>query len=163
MGGGCVRGCTETLLRLWRAAMWRMVACVVGIALVPAAHAASLSDRLGERLPDEVQLLSPALAQAIGRAIPVLSVSPGVRFEYDPETGAFARRLLAQGQVLVDDATTIGAKHWNASLSYEYLQLDRVGGEELRELAQRAPISNEQAGALFTIPRLDVDVTIQQA
>jgi hypothetical protein len=144
--------------------MWlHVVACVVGIALVPGARAASLTDTLAEQLPDEVQLLSPALAQAIGRAIPVLSVSPGVRFEYDPETGAFARRLLAQGQVLVDDATTIGAKHWNASLSYEYLQLDRVGGEELRELAQRAPLSRQDAGPIFTMPRLDIDVAIQQA
>jgi hypothetical protein len=114
-------------------------------------------------LPAQLKGIPAAISGAVGRAVPVLAVSPGLRYEYDPETGAFTRSVVVGGQILMEHADTLGRSHWNVNLSYEYLQLDDIGGQPLRALSEARPFVAEDGTRLFTIPRLSYDVQIQQA
>ena len=135
------------------------------IVLPTVVSAASLADKFGAGLPSHLTNsgIPAAISGAVGRAVPVLAVSPGLRYEYDPETGAFTRSVVVGGQILMEHADTLGRSHWNVNLSYEYLQFDDVGGQPLRGLSEPRPFVAEDGTRLFTIPRLSYDVQIQQA
>jgi hypothetical protein len=99
----------------------------------------------------------------VAQSVPVLSASPGVTFEYDPDTGTYKRHVVTNGQVLLEYADTIGRAHWDLSLGYQYLQFDDLGGKPLRHLSEPRPLADPYSEPLFAIPRMSVDVSVQQA
>lgn len=106
-----------------------------------------------------------ALAQTIGRSLPVTSASPGVTFTFDPASGAFVRDTEILGQLLLERARPIGRGRFNVNVSYQYVALDTIDGEDLDHLSDtNGQIREPGTGgrARFTIPRFRLSLVTNQ-
>ncbi|HJQ85326.1 MAG TPA: hypothetical protein VKA21_14670 [Candidatus Binatia bacterium] len=102
--------------------------------------------------------LSDALAASVGRALPVVSASPGLGFAFDPVTGAYERRTTITGQLFLERAEPLGRGHWNVSVSYQRVKLDRFEGEDLEALHDDAVGIVAPRGNPVTFPRFQLDL-----
>jgi hypothetical protein len=72
-----------------------------------------------------------------------------VSYEFDPATGNFQREPSTFGQVYLDRADTLGARRFNVSFAYQFVQLDEIDGQEADDLRDPTPIPiNGKLGAI---------------
>ena len=131
---------------------------------------------LGASLRDQftgpTKPLGKALADTVGRSLPVLSASPGVTFAYDPASGGYVRNTDLLGQLYLERAQPLGRGRWNVTLSYQRVHVDSVQGQDIEKLSDTGlPIitnrfnnnqSNPQGAGLVRFDRFAVDLTVNQ-
>lgn len=106
-----------------------------------------------------------ALAQTIGRSLPLTSASPGVTFSFDPASGAYVRDTEILGQLLLERARPIGRGRFNLNVSYQYVALDTINGEDLDDLSDTyPPIRQPGSGGVtrFKVPRFRLNLDTHQ-
>jgi len=137
-----------------------MLAVVAAVIPYPAA-ARTFQELIGEQT-----ILAPvgeAFADTIGQALPIAAASAGVTFTFDKETHAFERATDIFGQLYLERPRTIGRGRWNVHLDYAWIKIDDVGGQDLDDLADNGPpILDPPSGALFTLPRFDMSLQVDQ-
>src|SRR5262245_38524717 len=127
------------------------VACSLTIALLAwPAHASSLSSILAQgRFTDRgLPPLGPALANTVALTYPVASASSSVTYVYNPTLDVLERRTGVGGPIIGERAETIGRGVLNLGLSYSFVQLTSINGEDLDHLVNR-PVVN---GRLVSFP-----------
>jgi hypothetical protein len=143
--------------------MKRLVALTVLVLGVTTASAESLRSTMARSTI--TRATGNALAQTIGRSLPVTSASPGVTFTFDPASGAFVRDTEVLGQLLLERARPIGRGRFNVNVSYQYVALDTIDGEDLDDLSDTgAQIREPGTGgrARFTLPRFRLNLDTHQ-
>jgi hypothetical protein len=107
--------------------------------------------------------IGAALADSIGRALPVIAASPGLSFSFDPATHVFRRETAVLGQLYLERARPLGRGKWNLALDYQWVRIDTVDGQDLDHLSDtRLPIVDPDNGRPFTIPRFGLDLETHQ-
>jgi hypothetical protein len=134
-----------------------VLTCLAG---ATCAHARTFADSLTTRFE---QPLATALASQIARSIPVPAASSGLTFDYDPETGAFARRTSVLGQLYLERPETVGRGRVNVSLTYQHVRIDTVDGEDIRDLSDVTPIRDPRSAEGFVIPHFGLDIETHEA
>lgn len=84
--------------------------------------------------------LSGALGDTVARSIPVLAASAGYTYRYNPELEAFERTSATLGPLFLDRPNTLGRGKININVSYQYVQLDELDGQDMDSLTAPAPI-----------------------
>jgi outer membrane putative beta-barrel porin/alpha-amylase len=118
------------------------VALVCSLAIVvwaPPARASSLSAVLeqGRFAPLRLAPLGPALANTVALTYPVASASSSVTYVYNPALDVLERRTGVGGPIIGERAETIGRGVLDIGLSYSYVRLTRINGEDLDHLVNR--------------------------
>ena len=143
------------------------------VALALAAHlsycgsalAGSLAGRFHVFLQDGLAPLADSFANAVGRSIPVLAVSPAYHYEFDPETGTYTRGEATGGQLFIEHAEPLGAGHVALDAYYLHVQFDELDGRSLRELGDPFSRVTRLGGTdvpLFRIPLAAVDTSAEE-
>lgn len=106
--------------------------------------------------------LSVALAESVGRTLPVPAASPGVVYHFDPDSGVFEPGTAILGQLFLERADPIGPGVWNVSLTYQRVAIDRFEGKDLGSLhdTDRAIVDR---GGRATIPRFAIGLVTHEA
>src|SRR5207249_10015686 len=73
---------------------------------------------------------------------PVSSASASVSSPFDPATGTFGRRAGVPGPVIGERAETIGLHQVSVEMSYSYVSLTSVNGDDLDGLENKPRIGN---------------------
>jgi hypothetical protein len=131
------------------------VALVCSLALslcTPPARASSLSSVLAQGRFSDLRLapLGPALANTVALTYPVASASSSVTYVYNPALDVLERRTGVGGPIIGERAETIGRGVLDVALSYSYVRLTSINGEDLDHLVNR-PVVNGQAIS-FPVP-----------
>jgi len=139
-----------------RRARWLVVGALL-LAGAARAPARTFSDILGTEI---LRPVGRALGESIGRALPVISASPGVVYTFDPETGAFERETTVLGQLFLERPEPVGRRKWNLSLSYQRVKIDTFEGNDIEALKDvRQPIIDPRPPhAFFTVPLFGIDL-----
>jgi hypothetical protein len=125
-----------------------VLAVLVG---APQAHAGSLSDVFSNQLAGlELEPVGPALANTVASTYPVASASSSVTYVFNPATEAFERQTRVLGPIFGERAETIGKDQLNAGLSYSYVRLTSINGQDLSELENVASLSGQVVS--FKVP-----------
>jgi hypothetical protein len=104
-----------------------------------------------------------ALADSIGRSLPLTAASAGVTFRFDKETHAFERETEILGQLFLERPRPLGRGKLNISINYQWVRIDAVDGEPLDRLSDtRLPIVDPDTGRLITVPRFGLDLETNQ-
>jgi hypothetical protein len=125
--------------------------CSLTIAIwAPPARASSLSAVLEQGPFAELRLapLGPALANTVALTYPVASASSSVTYVYNPALDVLERRSGVGGPIIGERAETIGRGVLDVALSYSYVRLTSVDGEDLDRLVNR-PVVN---GRMVSFP-----------
>jgi Putative MetA-pathway of phenol degradation len=85
--------------------------------------------------------LGPALANTVALTYPVASASSSVTYVYNPALDVLERRTGVGGPIIGERAETIGRGVLNLGLSYSYVRLTRINGEDLDHLVNRPMIN----------------------
>src|SRR5215831_17480744 len=111
--------------------------------LLPAAAVASLSDVFKSKQFASLELapVGAALASTVASTYPVASASSSVTYVYNPELDTLERRTGVAGPIFGERAETIGAGEFELVLSYSYIHLSTVNGEDLDSLPSRARVN----------------------
>jgi hypothetical protein len=125
---------------------------------VDTAGATTLAERVGQFFAP----VADAFGKSVGRALPVVAASSGVRFTFDPETGTFERERAAAGGLYIERADPLGRGHWNASVTWERVQFDEFDGQPLRDLSDPVPVVDTDGTPLFALPATSIDVEAHQ-
>lgn len=122
------------------------------LAAAPAAAGERFQDVLGRRTI--TRPIGEALADTVGRALPVTAASPGVTYTFDVETGAFERATEILGQLFLERPHPLGRRRWSLRLDYQWFRLDAVDGRDLDRLRDPGPpILDPDTGLLLVVPR----------
>jgi hypothetical protein len=65
---------------------------------------------------------------------PAISTTPGLTFQYDPQTQLFERSSRALGPIFVERARTLGRGKFELGVSYIYIHFDELDGDKLEGL-----------------------------
>jgi hypothetical protein len=104
-----------------------------------------------------------ALAASVGQALPLTAASSGVTFRFDPRTSAFERETDVLGQLFLERPRPLGRGRVNLSVSYQWVPMDTVDGEDLDELSDtQLPILDPGTRVPFVFPRFGVDLDSHQ-
>jgi len=106
----------------------------------PSAFAGSLVDLFREKSLVTLNLapIGPALASTVASTYPVVSASSSVTYVYNPEFETFERRTgVLRPAIGGERAETIGAGQFDVALSYFYVRLTTINGDDLSELVNR--------------------------
>jgi hypothetical protein len=126
-----------------------------------AARAASLREIFFAR--PITRPVGDALAASVGRSLPVTAASSGVTFRFDPRTSAFERETDILGQLFLERPRPLGRGRVNLSLSYQWVPLDTVDGNDFDRLSDtRFPILDPGTRVPFVVPRFGVDLDSHQ-
>lgn len=108
-----------------------------------AGHASSLSAVFEQGTFAELRLapLGPALANTVALTYPVASASSSVTYVYNPALDVLERRSGVGGPIIGERAETIGRGVLDLALSYSYVQLASIDGDDLDRLVNR-PVVN---------------------
>ncbi len=143
--------------------MIRLVALTVLVLGVATAGADTFRSRMAQS--QITRATGNALAETIGRSLPVTSASPGVTFSFDPASGAFVRDTEILGQLLLERARPIGRGRFNVNLSYQYVALDTINGEDLDDLSDTSPpirVAGTGGRTRYTVPRFRLSLQTSQ-
>jgi hypothetical protein len=135
-----------------------VVTCLM-LATATVARGETLSGLLGKQ---RTQPIAKALARAVGRALPVISASSGVVYTFDPATGAFVREASILGQLFLERAQPLGKGRLNLNISYQWVQIDTFGGEDVHALRDTVPIQRHPHGSTFKFPLFAIDLETHQ-
>jgi hypothetical protein len=140
------------------------LACLATIALVAHLHAETLTDLLAQGdAGKSLRPLAETLGREVARSLPIVSASPGIRYEYDFGSNTYVRRVSLGGEAFVEHADPVGRGHLNLGLIYQHVRFDRFGGQDLHDLSDTHPFASAGGAALFRINRRDLDVEINEA
>jgi hypothetical protein len=103
--------------------------------------------------------MGDALAESIGRSLPVTAASAGITFRFDKETHTFERETEILGQLFLERPRPLGRNKWNLSVSYQRVQVDRADGMAMDELHDTRFIDDPVERSNFVFRRFDVDLT----
>jgi hypothetical protein len=143
-----------------RRTVFAIVPVLVSLSTSAPARAQSFADALGgSRIG---RAFASSLATSIGRALPVLSASPGVTYEYDPALDTFERRTSILGQLFLEQPEPIGKGHVNVNVSYQQVEFDTFQGKDLTALHDVVPFQSG-TGPPFTFPRVAIKLDTQEA
>jgi hypothetical protein len=137
------------------------LAVAVVILLVLRPFAASAQDVLLQ-LENAVALVGTAVERSFARALPLPAASAGVSYSFDPATGNFRRDPSTYGQVYLERADPLGARHLNVSFVYQYVELAQIDGHDADDLRNAAPIPLEGLLAAFDMPTFDLGARVHQ-
>lgn len=107
------------------------------------AHARNLSDVFsasGTLGGLELEPVGRALAKTVASSYPVASASSSVTFVYDPVNDTYEREAGALGPIIGERAQTIGTRAVGLGLSYSYVRLTSIDGQDLGSLTNQASV-----------------------
>lgn len=84
--------------------------------------------------------LAPVLAGTVASTYPVASASSSVLYAYNPELDAMERLPGVAGPIIGERAETIGRGLFNFALTYSYVQLASIDGDDFDDLVNRATV-----------------------
>jgi hypothetical protein len=109
---------------------------------VRTAHPGDLAGLLEN--PRLVQLglapIAPVLAATVASTYPVASASSSVTYAYDPRLDTMQRREGVAGPIIGERAETIGRGQFNLAVTYSYVHLESIDGDDLDHLVNRATV-----------------------
>jgi hypothetical protein len=121
------------------------------------ARAETFAEILGTPLTRKI---GTALAQSIGRGLPLVAESAGFTYRYDPQIGWFVRERSIAGQLFLERPETLPPGRWNLILSYQRVEMSTIEGKALGSLSDTSvPIVDPQTGDAVTIPLFGVNLT----
>ena len=86
----------------------------------------------------ELAPIGPHLANSVASTYPVASASSSVLYAYDPETGTFERKSGGVGgPIFGERAETIGRGQFNLGISWSWVHLTTINGDDLDSLVNR--------------------------
>jgi hypothetical protein len=95
-----------------------------------------------ESLADlELAEIGPALANTVASSYPVASASASIVYVYDPATDSLERRTRVLGPIFGERAETVGQGELSVGLSYSYVNLKTINGDDLDELVNKTSIN----------------------
>jgi hypothetical protein len=111
--------------------------------LVSHANARTLSDlfRAPRFAALELRPVGPALANTVAGTYPVASASASVVYGYNFDLGTFERQTGVGGPIFGERAETIGRGKLDVGLSYSFVHLARINGDDLGQLLNQ-PVVN---------------------
>src|SRR5437763_8088876 len=100
---------------------------------------ASLADLLKQPQFNHLGLapIAPALAATVASTSPVASASSGVVYVYSPALDTLERQTGVAGPIIGERAETIGEGQLNLAVSYSYVDLTWINGDDLDSLLNR--------------------------
>src|SRR5205809_1781922 len=121
------------------------LASLVGVWPVDSPAWASLADLLKEPQFNHLQLapIAPALAATVASTYPVASASSGVVYVYNPELDTLERRTSVAGPIIGERAETIGKGQFNLGVSYSYVHLTSINGDDLDSLLNHPRVNGK--------------------
>ncbi len=134
------------------------------VLLILATASSAGAESLSGQLPRAAQLAGvqggaafDALAGAIGnqvaRSIPVLSASAGYTYRYDPTLEAFTRTSETLGPLFLERPDTLGRGKFNVNVSYQYVELNQIDGDDMGALEAPDPIVLDNSNPAGPLPR----------
>src|SRR5437773_2202226 len=156
-GPGSTLGLRRTIRPLAGLGRGRMAPCVrrgcraVGLASLVALWTggspawASLADLLKEPQFNHLGLapIAPALAATVASTYPVASASSGVVYVYNPALDTLERQTGVAGPIIGERAETIGEGQLNLAVSYSYVDLTSINGDDLDSLLNRPRVNGK--------------------
>jgi hypothetical protein len=134
------------------------------------------ADSLRDRLPEAARrtgidggtafdALSDAIGDAAARNLPIVAASAGFTYKYNPELEVFERTSETLGPLFLERPDTLGRGKLNVNVSYQYVELNEIDGDDMSELEAPDPIRirvRDSAGNLlgFTANRLRYDLNV---
>ncbi len=118
-----------------------------------AAHAGTLADVFSPTGPLaglQLEPLGDALANTVASTYPVASASSSVTYVYNPALETFERRAGVLGPIIGERAETIGKGQINVGVSYSYVDLSTINGQDLGNLVNVAQINGRTVS--FPVP-----------
>src|SRR5205809_2866332 len=157
-GPGSTLGLRRTIRPLAGVGRGRMAPCVrrgcraVGLASLVALWTggspawASLADLLKEPQFNHLGLapIAPALAATVASTYPVASASSGVVYVYNPGLDRLERQTGVAGPIIGERAETIGKGQLNLAVSYSYVDLTSINGDDLDSLLNRPRVNGKR-------------------
>jgi len=106
---------------------------------------ASLADLLKEPQFNHLGLapIAPALAATVASTYPVASASSGVVYVYNPALDTLERQTGVAGPIIGERAETIGKGQFNLGLSYSYVHLTSINGDDLDSLLNHPRVNGK--------------------
>src|SRR5213076_3121409 len=106
---------------------------------------ASLADLLKEPQFNHLELapIAPALAATVASTYPVASASSGVVYAYNPALDTLERQTGVTGPIIGERAETIGKGQLNLAVSYSYVDLTSINGDDLDSLLNRPRVNGK--------------------
>jgi hypothetical protein len=148
----------------------RAVGIVVLVTLAAApAGAASLRDqfslaaqRVGLSGGGAFDALGDAIADTAARNLPIVAASAGFTYRYNPQLEVFERTSDTLGPLFLERPDTLGQGKFNVNVSYQYVRLNQLDGDDTSSLQAPDPIVirvTDAAGTLqgFTANSLRYD------
>src|SRR5438128_10335284 len=104
---------------------------------------ASLADVLKEPQFNHLSLapIAPALAATVASTYPVASASSRVVYVYNPGLDTLERQTGVTGPIIGERAETIGEGQLNLAVSYSYVDLTSINGDDLDSLLNRPRVN----------------------
>ncbi len=124
---------------------------VAALTLSALAEARDLADALSSPLLRRLEIspIGDVLASTVAQSYPVASESTSVAYRYDPETGAFERRTPIPDPVIGERAETLGARQIDVGLSYAFVDLAEIDGQDLDALENRPRLGDRVVSRRF--------------
>jgi hypothetical protein len=94
--------------------------------------------------------LAPVLAGTVASTYPVASASASVIYVYNPQVDAMERRTRVAGPIIGERAETIGQGEFDLALSYSYVDLATIDGDDLGALVNRPTVGGRSV--VFPVP-----------
>lgn len=137
-----------------------LVLALLLLAALPAQARAQAE--LQRRLVAGLTRMQDVVAETFARSLPLPSASAGVSYTFDPVTGNFQRNASTFGQAYVDRADPLGARRFNFSVSYAYVELDELDGKPADDLRDPTPIPFQGKAAAISFPSFRIDAAVHQ-
>jgi hypothetical protein len=126
------------------------VAVVAGPCCAQLSRAGDLLDVLDARQLGTARLepalsgIGPSLADAVASTYPATSASSSVTYRWDPVGDTFVQATGVGGPIFGERAETIGRRLLNLSVSYSYVDLATINGDDLDALENRPTVAGRQ-------------------
>src|SRR5947207_11049870 len=91
----------------------------------------------------ELAPIAPALAATVASTYPVASASSGVVYAYNPALDTLERQTGVAGPIIGERAETIGKGQLNLAVSYSYVDLTSINGDDLDSLLNRPRVNGK--------------------
>jgi outer membrane putative beta-barrel porin/alpha-amylase len=89
----------------------------------------------------ELAPIAPVLSSTVASTYPVASASSAVTYVFNPELDAPERQAGVPGPIIGERARTIGRGQFNIGLSYSYVDLTTINGDDLGALVNRPRVN----------------------
>ena len=121
------------------------LATFIVVCLAPAVARAGITGILDQPRFRRLGLapIAPALANTVASTYPVASASSGVTYVYDPSVDTLVRQAGVAGPIFGERAETIGKSVFNFSMSFSYVHLTSINGEDMDSLVNKPRVNGQ--------------------